>query len=374
MTAGASGDLPLPPQERFDEEFQLLRGSDGQLLRVECSRDADLSLLSMAASEARVWGWVRHPNVLRYLGHREAHDRVFFYHEHARGHELGALLARARRQGASVPPGVASAIVAEVLLGLHAIHDARSPGGDALGMIHRHVGTQDILIDERGAARLRCPVPPPWDARGGCRGPAALAPRVFRFLSPEQVRGKPLDARSDVYACAGVLWEMLAGQLFIDAPSSMETLTRIIEGNIEPASALRPGLSSALDAVVARGLALDPARRFPHAAAMLQALTEAEPPSSPGEVCAWVRSLDDDAPGDASAPAWPPLLPPSSLSLPRDEGGARDEDTTHYRELPGKPPPPAHAPLAEEARPRWWLAGVVAAAVLLWAASRWFPG
>jgi eukaryotic-like serine/threonine-protein kinase len=260
--------------------------------------DEDRELFTMMADEAIPWSWVQHPNVLRHRGSRSTEKDVFFYREHVPSWAFSPVIRGALRLGLVVPPGVASAIIADVLLGVHAIHTCKAPSGEALGMVHRTINPLHVLIGLDGVARLQVPDLDALDTRTGCRGPAAVIRTRVSHLAPEQIRGQPADPRTDIYACALLLWELLAGRRGFLAESDLGQLNKIIAGDIAPPSTLRPGLGPEVDAVVMRGLTLRPEDRFPDAPRMLEALLAALPPASPGEVAAWIGSL-------GVAPWWP---------------------------------------------------------------------
>lgn len=288
-----SDDLPLPgPLDTSDSRYLVLNDAQGQSLLVERSGwGGSAELAMMASDEYLIWRRVEHPNVLRLVGTRESDEGVFCYHEHAPSWQLSTLLARARKRGKSVPVGVAVAIFAEVLAGLQSIHMTCGDAGEFLGMVHRKIDPDHILVGTDGVAKILLPGLSRFEDNPGCRGPGAIVHQRFRYMSPEQVRGLPLDSRADLYTVAVGFWEMLTGQIFLKSSSDIEVLEKIIAGKFEPPAALTPDISPALDAALMKALSLSPDDRFPQAASLLKALISSSPPASVREVIAWAREL-----------------------------------------------------------------------------------
>jgi serine/threonine-protein kinase len=221
--------------------------------------------------EARVMASVQHPNLavvyaygcdqgLHYMALELVEGRALHEVIEARGHVGSARAAE---------------IAAQVLDGLSAIHER--------GIVHRDVKPPNVMVATQagrdrvklvdfGLAKLR-----------GVAGPTE--PNVLlgtpTYMSPEQARGEAVDARSDLYAVATVLYEMLVGA----PPFESEKIHEVLEGHARrappPPGARRPGIPPALEAIVLRGLAKDPARRFPNAAAFAAALRALALPDEP---------------------------------------------------------------------------------------------
>src|SRR5262249_14722189 len=147
--------------------------------------------------------------------------------------------------------------------GLGAAHDLLDDGGRPLGLVHRDVSPQNVLVGADGVARIvdfgiaKC-----REATGasGKTMTGVLKGKVG-YMSPEYVRGRPLDARSDVFGLGVVLWEALTGARLFRADNDVETMTRVTNAPAPPASRFVPGLPDAVDAVVARALEKSPSRR-----------------------------------------------------------------------------------------------------------------
>jgi tRNA A-37 threonylcarbamoyl transferase component Bud32 len=247
--------------------------------------------------EARLASRIGHPNVVATLDVVAEENGKLVVLEYVAGETLSALLRLCREQRRAVPPRVALAIVAGVLHGLHAAHEAHSVTGEPLGIVHRDVSPQNILVGSDGVARV-------LDfgiAKANERLSRTNAGEVKgkpAYLAPEQVRGES-DRRTDVFAAGVVLWEALSGRRLFIAKEPHKLLEKVLEMVVPPPSVHAPpgphgGVEPELDAVVLKALERDPARRYPSAAAFALALEERFGVATASQVARWVRDLAGD--------------------------------------------------------------------------------
>jgi hypothetical protein len=211
------------------------------------------------------------------------------------------LAEAARARGERIPIPVTVAILAGALEGLHAAHEARSETGEPLGIVHRDVSPQNIVVGSDGLARV-------LDF-----GVAKAAGRLqstrdgqlkgkLAYMPPEQLRHEPLGRQGDVYAASVVLWEALTGERLFGGDDEGAIITGVLLGKVEPPSrALARGrpplrdedaeLLERLDPVVLRGLDRDPGKRFASAGEMAVALERCATPASAREVGEWVERV-----------------------------------------------------------------------------------
>jgi serine/threonine-protein kinase len=214
--------------------------------------------------------------------------------EYVHGESLSRLLRHLRRLNQRIPPAVASAIIGNVLSGLHAAHEATSESGQPLSIIHRDISPQNVMVGADGVARI-------VDF-----GVAKAAGRLqetrdgqikgkVRYMAPEQLKRGDVDRRVDIYATSVVLWECLTGRRLFDDENDWKVASAVFEGVSEPPSTYAPEVSPELDEVVMRGLSLDPARRVQSALEMAALLEIAQPPATPRQVASWLLLLASDA-------------------------------------------------------------------------------
>ncbi|AKU94067.1 serine/threonine protein kinase [Labilithrix luteola] len=248
--------------------------------------DEDVSTL---LDEARLGARVAHPNVVQVLDVVESAGETFLVMEYIHGEPLSVVIRSAETAG-GIPPSIAATIVAQALYGLHAAHEALSEKGKPLGIVHRDVSPQNILVGHDGVARL-------LDfGIATTQGASSTTTRVqlkgkLGYMAPELLEGTaPASRRVDIYAAAVCLWEALSGSRLFDGDTPGHVCMRILHERVGPPSALVAGIPPELDAVVMRGLARDPAERHATALEMAAALERAITPATPREVAAWLES------------------------------------------------------------------------------------
>jgi serine/threonine protein kinase len=261
--------------------------------------------VAMLADEARLTSRIEHRNVVRALDVVEAGDEPCLVLSYVRGASLSHLAQRAAARGERVPAGVAAAIAVGILRGLHAAHEATSPEGEPLAIVHRDVSPQNVMVDVSGITRvLDFGIA---EAAGAVRPNRAGEVRgKIHYMAPEQLTyDGVVSRRTDVYAASVVLWELLSGcRLFKDelrgaasdgsaaSKACVDALLRRY-AEIPPPSAFASGIESALDAIVLCGLEPSPSKRFATAQEMADAIAACGVASAEYDVAEWVRSLED---------------------------------------------------------------------------------
>ncbi len=227
------------------------------------------SARAMFAEEARIGSHIQHPNVVQVLDFGEDPQNPYLVLEFVQGVDLWRLSRFLTRTGRSLSVAEAVFIAREMLLGLHAVHEATDEQGHRLGVVHRDVSPSNVLLSIRGEvklgdlgiarARLREKFP---SASMHDRAKGKLG-----YLAPEQVRGVEPDRRADIFSAGVVTAELLMGRPLFAGGSELAVLLAIRDSKIHPflefAAQLPPGLSE----VVQDALAQKASRR--HASAEL---------------------------------------------------------------------------------------------------------
>jgi serine/threonine protein kinase len=250
----------------------------------------DRAFRQMLLDEAHLAARIRHPNVVPTLDVVEAGSDLYIVMEYVHGLSLADLVARSR--GEPLPVEAALGIVQAFLLGLHAAHEARGEDGAPLGIVHRDVSPQNVLVGADGVPRLidfgiakaatRIQVTDP----GVMKGKAA-------YMAPEQLVNEPASRHADVFSSAVVLWELLANRpLYPNA--DVGSRIRSMPDEPVPPSKHRQGIDPGLDAVVLKGLAREPSHRFATAQAMAVALGYAGRPAQAVDLARWLATHAGD--------------------------------------------------------------------------------
>jgi hypothetical protein len=262
-------------------------------LHPEYARDPEF--VAMFMDEARLAARVHHPNVVQTLDVVMCEGELFLVMEYVPAVSLSLLLQHAQAHGQRAPVAVATAMVADVLRGLHAAHEATDEEGNPLDIVHRDVSPQNILVGADGSTRV-------LDfGIAKATGRAAQATREgqvkgkFAYMAPEQVTNVCVTRQSDVFAASIVLWEALTGTRLFLAESEPALLARVLSAPIEAPSTVVPELGRTLDGVVLRGLARDLTARYPTARDMVRDLEAHAALAGASQVGEWVEGLAGDA-------------------------------------------------------------------------------
>jgi serine/threonine protein kinase len=250
----------------------------------------DPEFVTMFLDEARLCGRIRHPNVVPTLDVVSMDGEIFIVMEYVPGEALSKLLKTTWQQERAVPPRVAASILSSVLHGLHAAHVTKDEHGRQLGIVHRDVSPQNVLVGSDGAARVLDFGVAKATGRMQTTRDGQVKGKIA-YMPPEQLTGGKVSLQSDVYAAGVVLWETLAGRRLFDGETEAIVLVRAIEGRIEPPSAFNPSITPEIDAVVMRGLARDPTERYATAREFAIAIEQTIGIASPSEVGEWVDSV-----------------------------------------------------------------------------------
>jgi len=270
-----------------------LRGDGGlrrtvAVKRLHAQFRTDGDITTMFLDEARVALRVRHPNVVHAVDVVLHEDELFIVMEYVEGASLSQLLRNVGKAKGEVPLDIAAGIVANVLHGLHAAHTTRDERGLALEIVHRDVSPQNVLVGTDGIARV-------LDfgiAKTVSQAHVTRANEIkgkLTYMAPEQLLGKPLTRKADIFSAGIILWETLTGHRLFYGDNDGAIIRCILEDPIPPPSSLNPAVSPALDAVVLRALDRDLSRRFDTAEEMASRLEEVAPIATPRTLGTWVK-------------------------------------------------------------------------------------
>ena len=238
--------------------------------------------------EARMAARIHHPNVVPTLDVVTADGELLLVMEYVRGESLARLLKIERGRSRRVPLHIVSAIGSGALNGLHAAHEATSDSGEPLGIVHRDVSPQNLLVGVDGLARVidfgvaKAAGRVQTTREGSIKGKIA-------YMAPEQISGHSVSRRADVYAMGVVLWEMLSGERLFQAENDVALVARVIAGAQDAPSFYAPQITPGLDELVMRALATDPSDRFGTTEEMAVRLVRLVPPALATDVGKWVE-------------------------------------------------------------------------------------
>jgi serine/threonine-protein kinase len=215
----------------------------------------------MFLNEARLAARLDHPNIVSIFDLGEANGNYFIAMEFIDGPSLRAVAKRASERGEYLPIPEVCKIVAMAAGGLEYAHDLTDPQGKPLGLVHRDISPDNILVHRNGAAKVvDFGIAKAANSAGATRT-GTLKGKVA-YMPPEQLRGEQLDRRTDVFALGVVLYEMLAGKRPWEGDSEVALIGRIMSEEPAPLGAVRTDAPQELLDIVGKCLTKDRAARF----------------------------------------------------------------------------------------------------------------
>jgi eukaryotic-like serine/threonine-protein kinase len=221
----------------------------------------DRQFVEMFLNEARLAARLDHPNIVSIFDLGEANGNYFIAMEFIDGPSLRAVAKRAHERGERLPIAEVVKIVSMAAGGLHYAHDLAGPDGKPLGLVHRDISPDNILVHRNGMAKLVDFGIAKAANSSGMTRTGTLKGKVA-YMPPEQLRGDALDRRADVFALGVVLYEMLGGKRPWEGDSEVSLIGRIMTEDPQPLSVLRPEAPAGLVAVLERALAKDRDARY----------------------------------------------------------------------------------------------------------------
>ncbi|MBL9023844.1 MAG: protein kinase [Myxococcales bacterium] len=249
------------------------------------------AIVSSILDEARLASRIQHPSVVATLDVVVDGADILLVLEYVHGESLAKLL---RATDAAPPLAVVNGILASALHGLHAAHEATTETGEPLGIVHRDVSPQNILVGADGLARVldfgiaKARGRLQTTREGQVKGKLA-------YMAPEQIRLGEVGRATDVFAAGVVLWEALTGERLFAGENEGHVMMKVLEAPIPPPSSRRPEIPSALDDVVMRALDRDPSKRWPTARDFALALEASGPIAPASQIGGWVVAAGHDA-------------------------------------------------------------------------------
>ncbi|RMG16920.1 MAG: PEGA domain-containing protein, partial [Deltaproteobacteria bacterium] len=298
----------------------------------------------MFQDEARTAAHFTHPNIVQIYDFGCISGRYYLAMEYAEGESLEHILRRLKEKGRRLPDAVAAAVGIEAAGGLAYAHAATDDAGRPLGVVHRDLSPDNLLLTPEGYVKIldfgiaKASGREQRTQTGMIKGKPA-------YMSPEQARGEALDGRSDVFSLGAVLWEALAGERLYTAEGLAALIGKVAYEPPRHLATVAPTVDAALAEVVMSLLERDRDQRpsASEAQAALRNVLRVLGGGTPQEILARWNAGGMEAPPIGGAPTHDPFLtPPPADPFPAPSAGSEQRRAPSL--LPSTPPPAAAGP------------------------------
>jgi eukaryotic-like serine/threonine-protein kinase len=299
LAAGGMAEIFLARQ-------QGLEGFEKELVikRILPHLASEVGFIRMFLDEARIAARLNHPNIAQIFNLGAQGGTYFIAMEYVEGRDLRGLWKLCEQRGAPMPPNIACWIISQCAAALHHAHKATNRQGKPLGIVHRDVSPQNILVADTGAIKVvDFGIAKAADSSTHTR--AGVLKGKFAYMSPELAAGQKIDRRTDVFALGTVLHELLTGKRLFKRDTDVSTLSAVGECRIERPSNVLEDLPEDLDEVVLKSLRRNPKDRYQTAQefqlALEQWVLEHQLPSGEPAVAQFVDEVAAEAEKRAAA-------------------------------------------------------------------------
>ncbi len=221
----------------------------------------DEDFIAMFIDEAKISVQLNHANIAQIFDLGKIEESFFIALEFVHGKDLRTIWDRHKSRGLRIPIPMATYIITRVCEGLDYAHRRKDAAGQDLHIVHRDVSPPNILLSYEGEVKI-IDFGIAKAANRASKTQAGILKGKFGYMSPEQVRGRNLDRRSDVFSLGIVLYELLTGERLFSADSDFSVLEKVRNVSILPPSTFNRNIPPPLEKIVLRALSKDPDDRY----------------------------------------------------------------------------------------------------------------
>ncbi|MCO4768544.1 MAG: protein kinase [Deltaproteobacteria bacterium] len=328
---------------------------DVALKRLDPRLTEDERMVRSLINEARLGGQLRHKNIVEIYEFNSVQNHYFMAMEFVDGWTLDALLERARRQRIELPPSVIVEILAGICRGLHFAHTLSSRDGQPMNLVHRDLKPGNVIVSRGGDVKVLDFGIAKADSNLYKTTAADVTKGTPVYMSPEQVTGEKLDARSDLFSLGSIMVELVTLDVPFKGDNLLAIMHAVLNANSESAVAEVAKRLPPLAPLVEKCMSQDREGRFESAGAIEKALREVKRGLPPGPTLSeWLEEEGESIlPAPTANDTWGPDGPPAPLvvlgagSSQGETGGIETLDTGDVQYLggstPGSPAPVASA-------------------------------
>jgi serine/threonine protein kinase len=231
----------------------------------------DEDFITMFTDEALITASLVHANIGQVYEFSKIGDVFYIAMEYISGKDLKSVWSWSKSRGATMPLELAAFVVAKMCDGLDYAHNRKDHQGNPSGVVHRDISPQNVLLSWDGDVKVIDFGIAKATEKSGKTRPGTLKGK-FAYMAPEQIRGLPLDGRSDIFAIGVVLYELVTGQRGFQAESEFSLLEMVRNVEIRPPSLLNQDLPAEMERIIYKSLAKDRDQRYQSGAEMSEDL------------------------------------------------------------------------------------------------------
>jgi eukaryotic-like serine/threonine-protein kinase len=224
----------------------------------------DEEFITMFVDEAKITVQLNHANIGQVFDLGSVSNNYYIAMEYISGKDMRAIFDRCRKKGEPPPIPLACYLIAKASEGLDYAHRKVDGRGNLMNIVHRDVSPQNALVSYDGEVKV-IDFGIAKAAGKATKTQAGILKGKFGYMSPEQIRGLPLDRRSDVFAIGVCLYEMLTGERLFVGDSDFSVLEKVRKVEVLPPSTYNRKIPEALEKIVMKALAKDVDDRYQYA-------------------------------------------------------------------------------------------------------------
>jgi TonB family protein len=223
--------------------------------------------IEMFVDEAKLAAQLNHNNIIHIYDLGKIQSSYYIAMEYIDGYDLKNILKKAQERDQPLSVEIALFVASKIAAALDYAHRKRDFEDKEMGLVHRDVSPQNVLISEEGDIKL-CDFGIAKAASKASHTQAGALKGKLQYMSPEQAWGRNIDKRSDIFALATVLFEMLTARKLFAGDNELSILEQVREARVTPPSQFNDEVTPQIDAIVLKALQKDPANRYQTAGEM----------------------------------------------------------------------------------------------------------
>jgi TonB family protein len=275
--------------------------------------------IEMFVDEAKLAAQLNHNNIIHIYDLGKIQSSYYIAMEYIDGFDLKTILRRGEERGQPMEPQLALFIASKVASALDYAHRKRDFEEKEMGLVHRDVSPQNVLISQEGDIKL-CDFGIAKAASKASHTQAGALKGKLQYMSPEQAWGRSIDRRSDIFALATVLFELLTGRKLFTGDNELSILEQVREARVTPPSQMNDEVTPEIDRIVLKALQKDPANRYQTAGEMARdidaVLYSFKPTPTSADLAIYMHRISSAEPVMHHPEPEPVFAAPAAPSMP----------------------------------------------------------